>query len=398
MSYKVTSIFERFVLAAAFVTFAALTAISGQAGAQSATTIVSWQQILGDQKDLASTGFLTVDHSKKAEVVAIFLHGLYGSKKQFEVYSFRLLDFGIPSVRLTLPGHDHDSDRSEMVTANDWQNRVREVIDLVRPHVKHIILVGQSTGGALALIEASERKSVDALWLIEPALRVRPLAGVGSCVMSAITSDMRNFTLIGALVGQTYNEHTPKISPKMGCLVDPIWRTYLGFGSGHGDHNSGYSMNEFVQRSRAVVGQLPLKVFIQNTMGDRLVDSNVISALRDLPNVAYKETGQKVHGDIVISNVDLYDDIELMLYSTSTQNELIRRVLAGRLISRIQVYGAGQGRAADLSYNLARWDQDTVVEKSDLCRHYVEEARRLNATRDLFHQFKACMVSIGRDW
>jgi pimeloyl-ACP methyl ester carboxylesterase len=394
MSDKITSILERFVLAAAFVTFAGLAAISGQAGAQSATTIVSWHQILGDQKDLASTGFLTVDQSKKAEVVAVFLHGLYGSKKQFELYSLRLLDFGIPSVRLTLPGHDHDSDRSETVTAIDWQNRVREVIDLVRPHTKHLILVGQSTGGALALIEASERKSVDALWLIEPALRVRPLAGVGSCVMSAITSDMRNFTLLGSLVGQTYNEHTPKVSPKMGCLVDPIWRTLIGFG----DLSVGYSMNEFVLRSRAVIQQLPLKVFIQNTIGDRLVDSDLISALRDLPNVTYKETGKKVHGDIVISNLDLNDDIDLMLYQTSSQNDLIRRVLAGRLISRIQAYGAGQGREADLSYNIARWDQDSLVEKTDSCQHYVEEARRLNATRDLFHQFKACMGSIGRDW
>jgi pimeloyl-ACP methyl ester carboxylesterase len=398
MSNKIISIFERFVLAATFVTFAGLTAISGQAVAQSATTVVSWHQILGDQKDLASTGFLTVDHTKKAEVVAVFLHGLYGSKEQFRLYSLRLLDFGIPSVRISLPGHDDDSDRSEIVTAIDWQNRVREVIDLVRPHAKHIILVGQSTGGALALVEASERKSVDALWLIEPALRVRPLAGVGACVMSAITSDMRNFTLIGSLVGQTYNEHTPKISPKMGCLVDPIWRTHIGLGIGHGDLNSGYSMREFIQRSRSVIGQLPLKVFIQNTPGDRLVDSAVISALRDLPNVAYKETGKEVHGDIVISNLDLNDDIDSMLYATSTNSDLIRRVLAGRLISRIQAYGGGKGREADLSYNIARWDQDSVVEKSDLCRHYVEEARRLNATRDLFHQFKACMVSIGRDW
>lgn len=390
MRLKFNSILEHVVLLATFVTCGSLVANSGQAQ----TTNVSWHEILGDQKDLASTGMLNVDQTKKTEVVAIFLHGLYGSKNQFEAYSIRLLDYGIPTVRVTLPGHDHDSDRSESVIAADWQARVREIVDLVRPHAKHLILVGQSTGGALALIEASERQVVDALWLIEPALRVKPLAGVGACVMSSVTSDMRNFKLLGSLVGQTYNEHTPKISPKMGCLVDPIWRSHIGFN----DANPSYSMREFVQRSRDVIERLPLKIFLQNTPGDRLVDSDVIKGLRDLPNVAYKETGKKVHGDIVLSNSDLHADIESMLYATSIQSGFIRRVLAGRLISKIQVYGAGQGREADLSYNLARWDEDTKVEKSFSCLHYVEEARRLNATRDLHPQFKVCMGSIGRDW
>jgi hypothetical protein len=128
------------------------------------------------------------------------------------------------------------------------------------------------------------------------------------------------------------------------------------------------------------------------------VDSDVISALRDLPNVAYKETGKKLHGDIVSLNPDLFNDIDSMLYATSTQNDLIRRGLAGRLISRIQASGADTGREAALMDSISRWDRDSVVEKSEFCRLYVEEARRLNATRDLFHQFKACMVSIGRDW
>lgn len=387
------SILGRLAFAAAFVTCLSLVANSGHASTPKASTL-SWHEILGDQKDLASTGLLSVDQSRKAEVVAVFLHGLYGSKTQFESYSLRLMDYGIPSVRLTLPGHDHDADRSETVTVTDWRNRVREVIDLVRPHAKHLILVGQSTGGALALIEASERTSVDALWLIEPALRVRPLAGVGSCVMSSITSDMRNFKLLGSLVGQVYNEHTPKISPKMGCLVDPIWRSHIGFD----DANPAYSMRDFIQRSRAAIEGLPLRVFLQNTRGDRLVDADVLFALKDLSNVTYKETGKKVHGDIVLSNLDLNDDIDSMLYATSSQNNLIRKVLADRLLSKIQFYGAAQGREADLSNNLERWDADEIVEKSYPCKQYVEEARRLNATRDIHPQFKVCMGSIGRDW
>jgi pimeloyl-ACP methyl ester carboxylesterase len=394
MAEKIKFQLERFVLAATFVTCASLIAISGHARAQSATTNVSWHEILGDPKDLAATGTLKVDHSRKAEVVVVFLHGLYGSKTQFNSYSLRLFEYGIPSVRVTLPGHDHDSDRSETVTANDWQMRVSEVVDLIRPHAKHLILVGQSTGGALALIEASERRKVDALWLIEPALRVKSLAGVGACVMSSISPDMRNFQLLGSLVGQRYNEHTPKISPKMGCLVDPIWRSYIGFDDDHPN----YSMSEFITRSRDVIEQLPLKIFLQNTKGDRLVDSDVISALRGLSNVAYKETDVKVHGDIVISNPDLNGDIDSMLYATSTQNEFIRRVLAGRLINKIQFYGAGQGREADLGFNIAQWDQDSVVEKSASCKEYVEEARRLNATRDLHTQFKTCLRSIDREW
>lgn len=393
MRGKHHSILGRLAFAATFVTCLSLVANSGHASNVKASTL-SWHEILGDQKDLASTGLLSVDHSRKAEVVAVFLHGLYGSKTQFESYSIRLMDFGIPSVRLTLPGHDHDADRSEVVTVVDWKNRVREVVDLVRPHAKHLILVGQSTGGALALIEASERANVDALWLIEPALRVRPLAGVGACVMSSITSDMRNFKLLGSLVGQTYKDHTPKISPKMGCLVDPIWRSHIGFD----DANPVYSMRDFVLRSRAAIESLPLRVFLQNTRGDRLVDAEVLFALKDLSNVTYKETGKKVHGDIVLSNLDLGDDIDSMLYATSAQNDFIRRALAGRLINKIQVYGIGQGFADELSYNLARWDKDDIVEKSYPCMQYVEEVRRLKATPELHPQFKVCLGSIGRDW
>lgn len=377
----------------------------------------SWQSIFGDRPDLASTGIAIPSGQKKAPVMVLFLHGLYGDRKQFERYSLRLMDFGIPSVRLTLPGHDFDSGRSEVVSIEEWRAAVESVVAKLRPLTEKLLVVGQSTGGALALMAAIDgiigdsgtdtekaSRKIDGLWLIEPALRVRPMVRGGACFMSRHTDDMRNYPILARLVGSAYDESTPKISPRMGCLVGSLWSDFAQALTGPIPDSDGASMYfELVAKTRTLIESSRLPVFLLNTVGDRLVDDHFLGLLKGVPNLEIAETGSRQHGLIVIDNLNLTDHILRFLEMNAEGSNFIKKALTAHRVRAIQFYGNAEGREGDLKFQLETWDRlvqsrsgDTLYRTKE-CESYVLEVKRQDGTAALFEDSRVCLSSLGLD-
>jgi pimeloyl-ACP methyl ester carboxylesterase len=118
-------------------------------------------------KEIEEFGTLSFQHGHPTDKVYVFLPGLYMNAKQFESIAEREFWNGSNVILGTLPGHQN---RTVVANENDigtWLTYTDFLVSVARHYGKKVILVGQSTGGTLA-VRAAETGKVDGLILFQP--------------------------------------------------------------------------------------------------------------------------------------------------------------------------------------------------------------------------------------
>lgn len=168
---------------------------------------------------------------KDAKLTIIYIHGLYGGaqfwKDYFQsnfigAYALTRLD-QVNHISLTLPGHYIDGTYQKNIkdaTFEDWKLALDETVQIAKKLKTKIILVGQSTGGLLAINHALKHgQDIAGLFLIEPSIEVQPIPKNLVCVGQYFIKDnsdaerIAKYFKLDALKGH---------SPKLGCEVSKL--------------------------------------------------------------------------------------------------------------------------------------------------------------------------------
>jgi alpha-beta hydrolase superfamily lysophospholipase len=126
--------------------------------------------------DTATHGFILSEPQTKTPFSALLLHGLGESPYYMKDVAQRLFSKGINVVAIRLSGHGTRKEHLSEVTASDWEEDVSHGMELARSLGEQVILIGFSTGGALAFHHALEAPShLAALALLVPATHLRDI-------------------------------------------------------------------------------------------------------------------------------------------------------------------------------------------------------------------------------
>ncbi len=103
----------------------------------------------------------------------LLIHGLGDSPWSFHDIAPQLAAQGYLVRTVLLPGHGTKPADMIGVTGQDWYTAVQEQIQLLKKEVPHVWLGGFSTGGNIAVTEASKDKDIKGVVLFSPAVKIR---------------------------------------------------------------------------------------------------------------------------------------------------------------------------------------------------------------------------------
>jgi len=118
-------------------------------------------------KDIQDFGTLSLQHGHPTEKVYVFLPGLYMNGKQFLPQAEGEFWRGSNVLVATLPGHQNATLSADENDIGSWLTYSDFLVNIARHYGKKVIVVGQSTGGTLA-VRAAENNRVDGLILFQP--------------------------------------------------------------------------------------------------------------------------------------------------------------------------------------------------------------------------------------
>jgi pimeloyl-ACP methyl ester carboxylesterase len=155
------------------------------------------------------------------EIVIVSMHGLYGSQSQFrEIYS-QLEGYNINLIKMTLAGHGAHKSLAPNIKYQEWQDEISAILNIARKLGKKVIIMGQSTGGLLAVDSHFRNPELsDGLILIEPALDVDLDITAGACLLGSLVEDTSEVAWIADLfVPSLSGSARSGDSPAIGCEV-----------------------------------------------------------------------------------------------------------------------------------------------------------------------------------
>jgi len=120
------------------------------------------------------------DDSKKAVVICVHGHG--ATTYESLPIAKQIFNKGIDVVGMILPAHGikdikHAQKAMGKVIMHDWLNAIRTEIKKAREIYDHVFIYGQSMGGAISLVMASENL-VEACAVTSPAIILPKIAGI----------------------------------------------------------------------------------------------------------------------------------------------------------------------------------------------------------------------------
>jgi len=120
------------------------------------------------------------DNSKKAIVICVHGHG--ATTYEALPIAKEIFNKGIDVVGMILPAHgikDIKQAQKAMgkVKMHDWLDAIRTEIEKAREIYEHVFIYGQSMGGAISLVMASEKR-VEACAVTSPAIILPKIAGI----------------------------------------------------------------------------------------------------------------------------------------------------------------------------------------------------------------------------
>lgn len=118
-------------------------------------------------KGIEKFGTLSFQHGHPTEKVYVFLPGLYMDGSQFLKQAEKEFWHGSNVIMGTLPGHQNGHFVANQNDIGSWLTYTDFLISIAHHYGKKVIVVGQSTGGTLA-VRAAETGKVDELILFQP--------------------------------------------------------------------------------------------------------------------------------------------------------------------------------------------------------------------------------------
>jgi pimeloyl-ACP methyl ester carboxylesterase len=97
--------------------------------------------------------------------IILCLHAMSSSSKDFAL-SFDSLAKNFRVITIDFPGHGRSSPSTEFVASRNYKKTVEQFIDKL--HLKNIIIIGNSIGGAVAIRLANNNSNIKALVLSNP--------------------------------------------------------------------------------------------------------------------------------------------------------------------------------------------------------------------------------------
>ncbi len=109
----------------------------------------------------------------------LLVHGFTSTPKEMRPVGEYLASLGYPALGIRLFGHGTQPADMNRAHYQDWLTNLEEGWEMLQPHCKQVVLIGQSMGGALVLTFAG--------------LKLRPLAGVISMEAPAVVPSKRPY-------------------------------------------------------------------------------------------------------------------------------------------------------------------------------------------------------------
>lgn len=114
-----------------------------------------------------------VSHRAGARTGVVLLHGFTGNPSSMRGVADAMVTAGFDVELPRLPGHGTTIDDMQRTGWYDWFGECQRAIYELAARVDHIVALGQSMGGTLALAAALDGADVDGLVCINPATRPR---------------------------------------------------------------------------------------------------------------------------------------------------------------------------------------------------------------------------------
>lgn len=118
----------------------------------------------------------TLEPKQKPSTAILLIHGLFESPFVYRELANVLYTHGFFIRAMCLPGHGTQPEDLLKVSAEDWYQAVESEYQNLRAQFNKVVLIGHSTGAALAL-KLALRHSIQGLILLAPAIQIKtPLA------------------------------------------------------------------------------------------------------------------------------------------------------------------------------------------------------------------------------
>jgi len=223
----------------------------------------------------------------KTNTVLITIHGLWGDSDQFSYALNQIIGYGPPGkvnvIELTLPGHlktdfgdsqywSQVKTHPPFATYDKWLRATEDTLKIARRLGDHTIVIGQSTGGLLAVYAAiKDPELLDEIVLFEPALKVKGMVNWGACE----SAHLPRWTLKSlAFVAGT--QIPTGVDVRMGCEVQKL--ASLIFPSRHSSkQNKAKSEPKYRYENHGIYSEISknirVPVFMINNEADHIVSA-----------------------------------------------------------------------------------------------------------------------------
>lgn len=175
------------------------------------------------------------------EHVIVFIHGLWGDENQLMFHTHG--QFGqkesLATIAISLPGHlsladfgdpkdpqtkEEFAKKNTIQSFEDWQRAVNKAIDIAAGKGAKVSLVGQSTGGLLALRALNMKpEKVQSVLAIDPAIVIKPALALGACIAKMTMPMAADWGKLPSLVLGT---EVPNVNLGFGCEVEKLSRKF----------------------------------------------------------------------------------------------------------------------------------------------------------------------------
>lgn len=141
-------------------------------------------------------------HTRPVERTFVYLHGITDSAFQGKDLARELFNAGHNVVVARLSGHGIDSARINQIELSDWRNDVDRAVGQANLLGRKVVLIGLSTGGALAVDRAFRKP-----WGIEGIVPIAPAIGIANPFVN-ILERAGLFTTMARVVPQLGSPNT----------------------------------------------------------------------------------------------------------------------------------------------------------------------------------------------
>lgn len=145
-------------------------------------------------KNIEKMGTMSFQHGHITDEVYVFLPGLYMSGEQFLSEALQKFKQGANVILTTVPGHERQSIDSRENSVGVWLAYSDYMVKMAKYYGRKVILVGQSTGGLLA-VRAVSNNQVDGLILHQPFFAASKGVKAALAIGSLLPEFLLNFSL-----------------------------------------------------------------------------------------------------------------------------------------------------------------------------------------------------------